>query len=45
MKPANTKKTFSNMEAGTARANWRWALPAAIDSETHNEDIKHKKDL
>ena len=45
MKISNTKKTFSKMEAGTARANWMQAQPTVIDSGTHNEDIKHKKDL
>ena len=45
MKPANTNQTFSKLEAGTARANWMQAPPAAIDSGTHNEASKHKTDL
>ena len=31
MKPANTTQTFSKLEAGTARAIWRRALPAQIE--------------
>ena len=44
MKTANVKKTFSKLEAGTARI-WVQAQPTLIDSKTEDEASKHKSDL